>query len=488
MKNFTKRSLLTNKSILVRVLGVGAAALVTLALFSSPVAGQDGLSEALQLDLNNLWVIIAAILVFLMQAGFAFLEAGLTRAKNVANIMAKNLADMSVGVLAFFAVGYGFAFGEDSFSLIGLDSWFLSGSDVSTINEVSGLSEYTFFFFQVVFAATAVTIASGAMAERTKFSGYLLFSAAMTLFIYPIVVHAVWHGEGLLKDLNISGATFTDFAGSTVVHSTGGWAALMGAVMLGPRLGKYEGNSPQAIPGHNIAFGIIGVFILWFGWFGFNAGSELALDNVVYHAALTTLLAGAAGGAVAGFTIWLRTGFVEVAMIGNGILAGLVGITAGTAIMNPLGALVTGAVAGIIVVYSIIFFERIQIDDPVGAISVHGVCGVWGTLAVGLFAINGDVNGLFYGGGGSLLLVQAIGVGAVFVWVTVTAGTVFIILQKFNLLRVSREDEAKGLDVSEHGSMGYGRSWIFELPEHSEAAEVQPGLHRIADLFRKKKS
>ncbi len=476
-----------NKSIILRLIGVGLAGVVTLVLFSSPVAGQDGVGEVLQFDVNNLWVIIAAALVFLMQAGFAFLEAGLTQAKNIANIMAKNLADMSVGGLAFFAVGYALAFGDDVSSFFGSDGWFLSGANAATEYGDSGVSVYTFFFFQVVFAATAVTIASGAMAERTKFTGYLLFSAVMTLFIYPVVVHSVWQGEGLLADLNINGAGFVDFAGSTVVHSTGGWAALMGAVFLGPRLGKYDQNVPRAIPGHNIAFGIIGVFILWFGWFGFNAGSELALDSVVYHAALTTFLAACAGGLTAGAVIWLRTGFVDVAMVGNGILAGLVGITAGTAIMNPLGALITGAVAGTIVVYSVLFIDRIQIDDPVGAISVHGVCGVWGTVAVGLFAVNGDVDGLFYGGGGSLLLVQIIGVAAVFVWVVVTAGITFALLDRFGLLRVSIEEEIQGLDVSEHGSMGYGRSWVYELPEPEQTAPRQSVLEKLAVPFRRRR-
>ena len=435
--------------------------MILLVALASPASAQDAISESTQALLDNFWVLLAGFLVFLMQAGFAFVEAGLTRAKNIANIMAKNLADMCIGALAFFTVGYGIAFGNDGASLIGLDSWFLSGSN-SDIS--SGLSTYTEFFFQVVFAATAVTIASGAMAERTKFQGYLIFSAVMTAFIYPMVVHAGWHGDGLLSDLAIGDARFTDFAGSTIVHSTGGWAALMGAIFLGPRLGRFGSHGPQAIPGHNVGFTVLGVFILWFGWFGFNPGSELALNSVVAHAALTTLLAAAAGGIVAGFVIWKHSGAVEVAMVGNGVLAGLVSITAGTATMNPMGALITGAIGGVLVVYSVFFFDRIRIDDPVGAISVHGICGAWGTLAVGLFAtVGADPRGLFYGGGFSLLGVQAIGILIVFGWVVLTSGIVFFVMKKLNLLRISKGDELKGLDISEHGSSGYG----LEMDHHT---------------------
>ncbi|MDH3756050.1 MAG: ammonium transporter [Acidimicrobiia bacterium] len=408
-----------------------------------------------------MWVLIAGILVFLMQAGFALVEAGLTRAKNIANIMAKNLADMCVGALAFWAIGYGIAFGSDTGSLFGSSNFFLDGFGEGTFDGL--YSGYTPFFFQVVFAATAVTIASGAMAERTRIAGYLIFSVVMTAIIYPVVVHSFWSGEGLLADLKIGDARFSDFAGSTIVHSAGGWAALMGAYFLGPRLGKYDENgNPRAIPGHNIAYAVIGVFILWFGWFGFNPGSELAADNVVIRAAVTTLLAAAAGGVTSAAVIWSRTGALDVAMTGNGILAGLVGITAGTATMSPLGAVITGGVAGAIVVFSVFFFDRIRIDDPVGAVSVHGVVGVWGTLAIGLFgkyddAFLGRVDaGLFYGGGIDQLVVQAIGAFMVAAWVLTTTGVLFATLKKFGLLRVSAEEETAGLDVSEHGTHGYG--------------------------------
>ena len=444
-----------------RKFGIGALiAAGTVLIGTVPAAAQDGGAEAVQAVMDNLWVFIAGILVFLMQAGFGMVEAGMTRAKNVGNIMAKNLADMCIGALAFFAFGFGIAYGTDAGSVFGTDGFFLSG--MSTAID-GGLSGPTDFFFQVVFAATAVTIASGAMAERTKFSAYLVFSFFMTALIYPVVVHSFWGGDGLIADLKIGDAKFGDFAGSTIVHSTGGWAALMGAIFLGPRIGKYDENgNPRALPGHNIAFVVLGVFILWFGWFGFNPGSELAADNVVMHAALTTLLAAAAGGLVAGAVIWRKTGSLDVAMTGNGVLAGLVGITAGTATMNPMGAVVTGGIAGAIVVYSVLFFDRRGVDDPVGAISVHGVCGVWGTLAVGLFSryadgfVATDNAGLFYGGGGDQLLVQLIGVVLVFAWVTITTGILFAVMKKTMGLRVSREEEIGGLDLHEHGVPGYG--------------------------------
>ena len=397
----------------------------------------------------------------MMQAGFALVEAGRTRAKNLGNIMAKNLADMAIGALAFWAVGFGFAFGSDGGSLIGTDAFFLSGMTESFDN--GDVLATPSFFFQVVFAATAVTIASGAMAERTKFSAYLIFSAVMTGFIYPVVVHSFWHGDGLLSDLNIGDARFSDFAGSSIVHSAGGWAALMGAVFLGPRLGKYGPDGrPRAIPGHNIGFVVIGVFNLWFGWFGFNAGSELAFDAWVAHAIMTTLLAASAGTLVAGAVIWTKTGAMDVGLAGNGALAGLVSITAGTGTMNFLGAVIVGAIGGALVVYSVLFIERRGVDDPVGAVSVHGVCGVWGTLAIGLFARHDDAflgrdnAGLFYGGGFDQLLVQAIGVLLIAAWVLGTSAILFKVIKSTVGLRVSEEEELEGLDVSEHGSPGYG--------------------------------
>ena len=297
-----------------------------------------------------------------MQAGFALVEAGLTRAKNIGNIMAKNLADMAIGALAFWAVGFGLAFGTDAGSFFGSDKFFLSGMSEAFLNGGAVLETPSFFFFQVVFAATAVTIASGAMAERTKFSAYLIFSAVMTGFIYPVVVHWTWGGGLIAEYINWGDATsYSDFAGSGIVHLTGGVAAFMGAKALGPRIGKYdEEGKPRAIPGHNIVFTVIGVFILWLGWFGFNPGSELAADGYVMSVAVNTLIAAAAGGAVSAAVVMAKTGKPDVGMVGNGVLGGLVGITAGCGAFNTFGSLITGAVAGALVVYSVLYIETVS--------------------------------------------------------------------------------------------------------------------------------
>ena len=446
------------------LIAVGLGAGVAVAIPSVALAQEDALAaDAVQAVMDNLWIFIAGCLVFFMQAGFALLEAGLTRAKNVVNIMAKNVADMVIGILAFFAVGYAIAFGGGN-DWFGDSGFFLSGSAPFDIGSsgVGTLTTASFFFFQVVFAATAVTIASGAMAERTKFVAYLFFSAVMCAVIYPVVVHWTW-GGGWIASWQFGDAVFSDFAGSGVVHMTGGVAALMGAFFVGARRGRYsDDGKPQAIPGHSIPFAIIGVFILWLGWFGFNPGSELAADTFVMFVAVNTLLAAAAGGLATTFTIWLVAGKPDVAMIGNGVLAGLVGITAGCGTVNFAGALAIGAISGILVVFSVMFFDRIKIDDPVGAISVHGVCGAWGVLSIGLFAryddafLGRDNAGLFYGGGLDQLSLQAAMVAAIGVWVTVTAGIVFAILKATIGLRVSEEEEVEGLDLPEHGLQGYG--------------------------------
>lgn len=409
--------------------------------------------------LNNIWVFMAGILVFFMQAGFALVEAGLTRAKNVVNIFAKNFADAVIGILAFFATGYAFAFGGDG-TFIGTESFFLLDTDMAAIPE-GGLSVATTFFFQAVFAATAVTIASGAMAERTKFSAYLLFSAVMCAFIYPVVVHWTW-GGGLIAEISIGDAVYSDFAGSGIVHMTGGIAAFMGALFLGPRIGKYgPDGKPRAIPGHNIPFAILGVFILWLGWFGFNPGSELLADEFVMTVGVNTMLAAAAGAFMATVTIWLKSGKPDLAMIGNGALAGLVAITGPCGAVDPLPAVLIGAVGGVIVVFSVFFFDRVKVDDPVGAISVHGVCGAWGVLAIGLFAKYDDAflgredAGLFYGGGIEQLAVQALMIVIIAAWVAVTTAILFFVLKSTVGLRVSREEEIEGLDVLEHGLSGY---------------------------------
>ncbi len=417
---------------------------------------------SLQFVLDNMFLLIAAVLVLFMQAGFALVETGLTRAKNAGNIMLKNLADMSIAVFMFYLVGYALAFGGDVGGMFGFDGFLLRDASAPDNLQVA-----TFFLFQVAFAGAAATIASGAMAERTKFVSYLIFSALMCGFIYPVVVHFFW-GGGWLANLTIGDASFGDFAGSTIVHSAGGWAALMGAVMLGPRLGKFDKNGkPRAIPGHSIPLVITGVFILFIGWFGFNAGSELAADDALTRIAVTTLLAAAAGAIAACATVWVVVGKPDVGMVGNGVLAGLVSITAGCATMTNGAALITGFVGGVIVVFAVLGIERRGIDDPVGAIAVHGVCGVWGTLAVGLFATYPDAfvdvaageeytpSGLLVGGDFDQLAVQIVGIVGVAAFVLVTTGIVFSVLKATIGLRVEPQEEVDGLDVHEHGAPGY---------------------------------
>ena len=440
----------------------GAVAIGTVALLAGTAFAQDEeevvltageeAAASVQAVLDNIWVLIAAVLVIFMQAGFALVEAGLTRAKSVSNIMAKNLMDFCVGVLAFAAVGFAFAFGPGG-GFIGTEGWFLNSE---TFAEGWGnLSLPTFFLFQAAFAATAATIVSGAMAERTKFKSYFVYSFLITAFVYPIIVHWVW-GGGWLSQLD---TPYHDFAGSSVVHMVGGIAAAVGAAFLGPRIGKYtKDGRPRAIPGHSIPFAIIGVFILFVGWFGFNPGSELAADAAVPGIAVTTLLAGAAGGVVALLVVWLKEGKPDVAMAGNGVLAGLVGVTAGTAAVTNWGAVIIGSIAGILVVFAVFFFDRIKIDDPVGAVSVHGVCGAWGAIAVGLFAAEDSdfwKAGLFYGGGTSQLVSQIIGVLAIAAFTAVAMVIVFAALKATLGLRVSEEEEIEGLDVHEHGVPGY---------------------------------
>ncbi len=442
----------------------GATLGATTLLWASPASAQD-LNSAPQAVVDNLWLVIAGALVFLMQAGFAFVEAGLTRAKNLANIMAKNLADMAIGVTMFFVVGYTIAYGSGGSDWLGGfgDLFFQESADPEVLFDLgAGLTPATNFFFQVVFAATAVTIASGAMAERTKFTTYLVFAAVMTAIIYPVVVHWTW-GGGLIAQMSIGDAVYSDFAGSTIVHLTGGVAALVGAYLIGPRIGKYgEDGKPRAIPGHNVGYAVIGVFILWFGWFGFNAGSELAADEFVPFLAMNTLIAAAAGVIGATAIIWLKTGVADVAMAGNGALAGLVSITAPVGTVTPVFALVIGLVGGVIVVFSVLAFDKIKIDDPVGAISVHGTCGIWGTLSIGLFAKYDDAflgredAGLIYGGGFDQLAMQFVMVVIVIAWVGITSFILFGALKATLGLRVSEEEEVTGLDVAEHGSSGYG--------------------------------
>ena len=443
-----------------RVISGLGGTLALLALTPNVGFAQELTPEDVQAVLDNLWVFIAGILVFFMQAGFALVEAGLTRAKNVVNIFAKNLADATIGILAFFATGYAFAFGGGGSKWIGGDNFFLTGYDDYSAFD-GGLSPATTFFFRAVFAATAVTIASGAMAERTKFSAYLVFSVVMCAFIYPVVVHWTW-GGGWIAGMSIGDAVYSDFAGSAIVHMTGGVAALMGAIALGPRLGKYgPDGTPRAIPGHNIPFAILGVFILWLGWFGFNPGSELAADQYVMSVGVNTMLAAAAGALISTVTIWMKSGKPDLAMIGNGALAGLVAITAPCGAVGPISSVIIGGVGGLLVVFSVLFFDKVRVDDPVGAISVHGVVGIWGTLSIGLFAQYDDAflgredAGLFFGGGLDQLAMQAVMVIIIALWVAITTGILFAILKATIGLRVSAEEETQGLDVLEHGLAGY---------------------------------
>jgi Amt family ammonium transporter len=437
-----------------RKLLAGAALVGGSTLLAAPAFAQDEITAAdVQATLDNIWVLVAAILVIFMQAGFALVEAGLTRAKNVANIFMKNLVDFLLGVCAFATVGFALAFGPGN-DFFGTEGWFLDPNtfDAGWLN----LSLPTFFIFQVAFAATAATIVSGAMAERTKFKAYFIYSFVISALIYPVVVHWVW-GGGWLYQLS---TPYHDFAGSSLVHMTGGVAALMGAAILGPRIGKYgPDGKPRAIPGHSIPFAILGVFILFIGWFGFNPGSELAADAAVPAIAVTTLIAGCVGGVSAIATIWIKTGKPDVAMAGNGVLAGLVGITAGCGAVTNWAAAIIGGLAGVIVVFSVFFFDRIKIDDPVGAVSVHGVCGAFGTLMVGLFARE-DVDGfwsqgLLYGGGPDQLISQAIGVLAIAAFVAIASGLLFLAIKATVGLRVTEEEELEGLDVHEHGAPGY---------------------------------
>ncbi|MBN2231783.1 MAG: ammonium transporter [Deltaproteobacteria bacterium] len=401
---------------------------------------------------NFVWICVAAFLVFFMQAGFAMVEAGFTRAKNVCNIIMKNLLDFSVGSLAFFVLGFGIMFGSDIGGFIGTDQFLLAGTDPGTAD---GLWNYAFWLFQCVFAATAATIVSGAMAERTKFTAYLIYSAFICLFIYPVSGHWIW-GGGWLSSLS---TPMIDFAGSTVVHSAGGWLALAGALLLGPREGKYTADgTSKAIPGHNILAGALGVFILWFGWFGFNPGSTTAANSSIGLIAVTTNLAAATGVVAAMITAWIRFGKPDVTMSLNGALAGLVAITAGCANVSPGSAVAIGGIAGIVVVISVEFIDKVlKIDDPVGAISVHGVCGALGTFCVGIFADKdfGGVSGLLDGGGIALLTSQIIGIAAVFAWSFVLGLILFSAIKATVGLRVSRIEELRGLDIDEHGNEAY---------------------------------
>ena len=421
--------------------------------------------QELKVAIDTLWVMVAAFLVFFMNAGFALLESGFCRAKNTVNILAKNFMVFAIASLAFWALGFSFMFADGSF--MGLKGFFLSGADNSPLtNELyqgvysslswAGISLYAKFFFQLAFAATAATIVSGAVAERIHLYSFILFSFILIAIIYPIAGHWVW-GGGFLSRLG-----FWDFAGSTVVHSVGGWAALAGVILLGPRMGKYRKDGKvHAIPGHNMALATLGGLILWLGWFGFNPGSTMeANGEAISRIALTTNLSAAAGVLSALILAWTHLGKPDLSMIINGALAGLVAITAPCAFVSPLSSIFIGALAGVIVVYSVLIFDRLKIDDPVGAISVHLINGIWGTLALGLFAQEhfspGTTgNGLFFGGGIKLFFAQILGVIVIGAFVFLCSFFLWWLLKVSMGIRVSKEDELNGLDLAEMGMEAY---------------------------------
>jgi Amt family ammonium transporter len=425
--------------------------------------------ESLGFSLDMVWLFIGSILVFIMQAGFALVETGLTRAKNAANITMKNVMDFCFGAIVYWALGWGFMYGKDALGgLIGTDQFFHGPMELTIENG----NFYKRWFFQAVFAATSATIVAGAMAERTKFKSYLLYTCFISAFIYPVSGHWIWGGGWLAK------LGFHDFAGSTVVHSVGGWAALMGAAVLGPRIGKYVKGpggkiSVKAFPGHNISYAALGVFLLFFGWFGFNSASTgiatvgaggIWSGLAIARVSVSTCLAAAAGAAGALVFSWIWFKKPDVSMTLNGLLAGLVGITASCAVVSPGAAIVIGFIAGGLVVLSVEFIDKtLKVDDPVGASSVHLACGVWGTLAVGIWAnAPGDgVVGLLHGGGFRQLGVQLLGIAAVGVWAALTSLVLFFAIKAVAGLRVNPREEAVGLDLSEHKAEAYSGFQIF---------------------------
>ncbi|NJK47754.1 ammonium transporter [Candidatus Gracilibacteria bacterium] len=430
------------------------AAVIFVVWNSSAVAQDTPLkAEDVQGMLNMIWVLIASILVIFMNAGFAMLETGFCRQKNAVNVLAKNLIVFALSTISFWATGFSLMFANINNGFIGAGGWFLSSNDPATYNGAGALPVPVFFLFQVAFAGTAATIVSGAVAERIKFVDFLIFSLLLVGISYPITGHWVW-GGGWLSTLG-----FKDFAGSTVVHAVGGCAALVGAAVLGPREGKYRDGRINAIPGHNMSIATLGCLILWIGWFGFNPGSELIANTNVPYIAVTTNLAGAAGGIAATITSWTKDGKPDLSMVINGILAGLVAITAGCAYVSFVSAAIIGLIAGVLVVYAVSFFDNLRIDDPVGATSVHLVNGIWGTLAVGLFAADVgtgyDVKGLFFGGGVTQLINQIIGLLACCAFTLVFCVVVWIVLKAVFGLRVSLEEEINGLDIGEHGMEAY---------------------------------
>ncbi len=463
MNGLVRKSFGRNVILILLFMLVGSFVMAEEAATVDPVtAAVEAAKAEMQTNLNIVWTCVAAFLVFFMQAGFAMVEAGFTRAKNAVNILMKNLMDFSIGTLAFFVVGFSLMFGANK-GIIGWDGFGLFGVEGDGAHW-----NWTFLIFQTVFAGTAATIVSGAMAGRTKFKAYICYSVFICAFIYPIFGSWAWgsllNGGGWLEGLG-----FCDFAGSTVVHSVGGWLALAGAIVLGPRLGKYgPDGKPKAISGHNITLAALGVFILWFAWFGFNAGSTTVGDGEIGRVAVTTNLAAAAGAIVAMIVSWIIGKKPDASMSLNGALAGLVAITAPCYTVTPFGAIIIGTIAGALVYFSVVFIDSVlKVDDPVGAISVHGVCGAFGTLSCGLFNAEkvlgiGDANGgLFYGGGFGQLGVQLVGIGAVFAWAFGLGLLMFTIIKVTVGLRADKDEEIKGLDIGEHGMEAYSGFQIF---------------------------
>lgn len=417
--------------------------------------------EDLGLSIDTVWMLLAAMLVFFMQPGFAFCEAGFTRSKNTVNILFKNFVDFMLGSLLFWFLGFGIMFGNDGAGFMGLPNF----GDLSFYKNAAGLPTEGFLMFETVFCATSATIVSGAMAERTKFNMYVVYSLFISMLIYPIEGHWTWGGGWLANAdpgsfmANTFGIGFHDFAGSAVVHSVGGVLSFVGALILGPRLGKYDKNGKsRAIPGHNLSLAALGVFILWFGWFGFNPGSQLAASGevnrvAISHVLLTTNLAAVAGGAATMIVTWFKYGKPSLSLTLNGILAGLVGITAGCDLVSPLGAVIIGLVCGVVLVYSIEFIDKkLHVDDPVGASTVHGVCGILGTIMTGLLSVG---DGLFYGHGAGFLGAQVFGIIVIDAWTAVMGFILFFTIKKTVGLRVTKRIEEEGLDIYEHGETAY---------------------------------
>ena len=451
-----------------------------------------------KIAMDTIWVLLTAFLVFFMNLGFAMVESGLCQAKNAVNILSKNFIVFAVSSLAFLFLGWGLMFGDGN-ALLGTQGlFFLTGADnspamgdaykgvYSSINW-TGVPLWAKFFFQLVFAGTAATIVSGAVAERIRFRVFILFSFIMVGVIYPVVGHWVWGGGWLAK------LGMFDFAGSTVVHSVGGWAALAGAILLGPRLGKYTRDGRvNPIPGHNMTAATIGTFVLWFGWFGFNPGSTMAADwSAIARIATTTNTAAAAAAFSATLAAWWLLGKPDLSMTLNGCLAGLVAITAPCAFVSVPSSLIIGLIAGVLVVAAVLFFDKIKVDDPVGATSVHLVCGVFGTLAVGLFAQdlvpNTTGNGLFFGGGTKLLVAQSIGVFAAGLFTFAISMLAWGTLKVTMGIRVSPEEEMEGLDVGEHGITAYPDFQVVSTIRTRVSADTAGHAHALEPSFVKAK-